>query len=460
MTDQPSTIQPWEALERLVESKDAQAIESFVKALPAGETAHTIARMDDDTQALLLGLLPVEAAADLMEALSDAQAADLIEDLPAERAAAIVDEMASDEQTDLLAELDDEDAQAILDRMSPEEAEDVRRLSLYGPDTAGGIMVTEYLSYPDTATVDDVIKDLRHNAEKYTHYDVQYIYVISGETGKLRGTVRLRELILTAGSAAITSIILAKLHKVGVDATLDNLEDFFDRHAFYAAPVVDEQDRIVGVVRRSHVEEALTERADKTMLRIGGIIGGEELRTMPMGSRVARRLAFLAPNIGLNLIAVSVIAFYEPLLAQVSALMIFLPILSDMSGCAGNQAVAVSMRELALGVVKPFEVGRVFAKEILMGMTTGVVLGLVLGVITWLMRGQAYPYLGIVVGCAMVVNCTVAASVGGTVPLLLKSIKIDPALASGPVLTTITDMCAFFFALTFTKVMLGITGMG
>ena len=155
----------------------------------------------------------------------------------------------------------------------------------------------------------------------------------------------------------------------------------------------------------------------------------------------------------------SVIAFYEPLLAQVSALMIFLPILSDMSGCSGNQAVAVSMRELALGLVKPFEAMRVLAKEAAMGLITGLVLGVALGTIAWLMRGDAYPYLGLVVGAAMTVNCVVAVCVGGVVPLLLKWIKVDPALASGPLLTTITDLCGFFFALTFANVMLHMTEM-
>ena len=457
--DPPKIASPWEQLETLVDEGDGAAVAAYLESLTSSETAYAISRMDEETHSKLLVLLPAEVAADLVEILSDTQAVDLIESVPHDRAAAIVDQMVSDEQADLITELDKEDADAILDRMNPEEAEDVRRLTRYGPDTAGGIMITEYLAYPQNLKVDDILNGLRSQVKKYAGYDVQYLYVVDREGGKLVGIVRLRELILSEGSTPITSVMLTKMHVVQVSADLDELEDFFDRHDFFGAPVVDEAGCLVGVVRRAYVEEALTERADKAMLRVRGIIGGEELRTMPLLPRAAKRLAFLAPNIGLNLVAVSVIAFFEPTLAKVSALMIFLPILSDMSGCSGNQAVAVSMRELALGVVKPFEILRVLSKEASVGVINGVVLGLALGLIAWVMRGDVYPYLGLVVGLAMAVNSLVSVCVGGTIPLVLKSIKVDPALASGPMLTTITDLCGFFFALVFAKVMIEQTGL-
>lgn len=449
-------IQPssWEQLEQLVDAGRPEPVVEFLRSLPLGDTALTISRMQEEKRTRLLEMLPTEEAADLVEALSHTQAADLLEDLSVQRAAEIVDEISSDEQADLLATLHKKDAQAILEQMSPEEAADVRRLATYGPDTAGGIMITEYLSYPQQLTIDDIVQDLRSHTEQYSAYDVQYVYVTEQDTGRLLGTMQLRNLLLSPGSAQLVSVMTPQPHLVEVTDTLDQLRDFFDRNHFFAAPVVDEQGGLVGVVRRAHVEEALTERADKTMLRLGGIVTGEELRTMSLSSRAAKRLVFLVPNIGLNLISVSVIAFYEPVLAQVSALMIFLPILSDMSGCSGNQAVAVSMRELALGLVKPFEVARVLAKEAAVGAVNGLILGLLLGLITWWMRGDAYPYLGWVVGSAMVINCVVSACFGGAVPLLLKSVRIDPALASGPLLTTMTDFCGFFLALTFAKFML------
>jgi magnesium transporter len=171
------------------------------------------------------------------------------------------------------------------------------------------------------------------------------------------------------------------------------------------------------------------------------------MRTMPVWSRAGRRLAFLTPNIVLNLISVSVIAFFQPTLERVVALAIFLPILSDMSGCSGNQAIAVSMRELALGLVKPNEIARTLKKEISVGLLNGLALGALLGTIAWFMRGHEFAAIGLVIGCALAANSIIAVAIGGTVPLILKSFKLDPAMASGPILTTITDLCGFFFAL-------------
>jgi magnesium transporter len=182
-------------------------------------------------------------------------------------------------------------------------------------------------------------------------------------------------------------------------------------------------------------------------LAFGGIIGGEELRSMPTTTRIVRRLMFLCPNILLNLVAASVVALYEPTIAAVTALAIFLPMLSDMSGCAGNQAVAVSIRELALGVLKPRDFWHALRKEVGVGVANGFVLGILIGVIAWLMRGGEWPLIGCVVGGAMCINSIVAVVIGGTVPLLLRRSGVDPALAASPILTTFTDLCGFFLTL-------------
>jgi len=166
---------------------------------------------------------------------------------------------------------------------------------------------------------------------------------------------------------------------------------------------------------------------------------------LPLRTRCARRLSWLSMNIVLNVLAASVIAYYEDTLSSVIALAVFLPIVSDMSGCSGNQAVAVSMRELSLGLVRPREVLRVWGKEVSVGLINGVSLGALLGLVAWLWRGN--PILGIVVGVALALNTIVAVSIGGSVPLILKGLGVDPALASGPILTTVTDICGFFFAL-------------
>jgi magnesium transporter len=173
---------------------------------------------------------------------------------------------------------------------------------------------------------------------------------------------------------------------------------------------------------------------------------------MPLFNRAGRRLSWLSINIVLNIIAASVIALYQDTLTAVITLAVFLPMVSDMSGCSGNQAVAVSMRELALGLVRPGELFWVLAKEARVGMINGMVLGLLLGGVAYFWKGN--PWLGLVVGGALAANTLVSVLLGGMLPLVLKKIKLDPALVSSPLLTTVTDMCGFFFVLSFAAAIL------
>ena len=168
---------------------------------------------------------------------------------------------------------------------------------------------------------------------------------------------------------------------------------------------------------------------------------------MPVWLRSRRRLSWLSVNIVLNVAAASVIAVYQETLQAAIALAIFLPMISDMSGCSGNQAVAVSLRELSLGVLRPNEFLRVWLKEASLGVINGIALGVLIGVVAAVWQGSVA--LGFVVGGALALNTLVAVSIGGTVPLLIRRLGQDPALASGPVLTTVTDVCGFFLALSF-----------
>ncbi len=442
---------PWVELERLVEESDAEHLEAFLEALPPGEPARALSHLDSQDQVRLLTALDPQHAADLVEQIPDAQAAELFEQLEPGTAAAIVDELPSDEQADLIGDLPREEADAILDAMDPDEARDARLLSRYPDDAAGGLMVTEFLAYPQAFTVTDVVDDLRTHADEYREYNVQYAYVTS-QNFRLVGVLQLRDLLLARKRQPISELMRRDPLTVSDLADLDELRDFFDRHPFYGVPVTDEQHAIIGVVRRAAVEEALADRSDSNYLKSQGIVGGEELRSMPLLLRSRRRLSWLSVNILLNVLAASVIAFYQETLAAVIALAVFLPIISDMSGCSGNQAAAVSMRELALGLVRPTEMLYVLGKEVLLGMVNGIALGTLIAAVAWLWKGN--PYLGLVVGGALALNTTIAVSIGGCIPLVLKRMGKDPALASGPILTTVTDMCGFFIVLSFASALL------
>ncbi len=435
-----------EAIIASLKKKDIETLTRQIGALSSKETVHLIGHLGREEQMELLTMLTPEDAAEVMEDIPEAQAVDIIEDLKTADAAAILNEMESDDQADLIMELDEEDASAILAEMDPEEAAHVRKLIEYDPDTAGGLMRTEYFAFNEIQTINEVIDDLRLHADKYRDYLLKYIFVTS-TNGQLKGVLQMQDMLLAKPETRLSEIIVQDVLSVGHHALLDELSDFFDTHNLFGVPVIDEDRSLVGVVVRGDILEAEAERITQEHLESQGIIGGDELRTMPAFFRAKRRLSWLSVNILLNIIAASVIAYHQDVLSSVIALAVFLPIISDMSGCSGNQAVAVSMRELSLGVVNPSEVIRVWWQEISVGLINGLALGVLIGVAAWLWKANIY--LGMVVGGALFVNTMIAVSVGGTVPLMLKGMNVDPALASGPILTTITDMIGFFLALTF-----------
>jgi len=440
-----------ETLSELIAAEDAVELVRFIETLSPPETARGISRLTAEAQLKLFFLLSPEDAADVIEDIPEAQAADLVEDMPSEQAAAIMEELSSDHLVDVLGEMDADVSQAILAKMGTEDAKEARMMLEYAPDCAGGLMISEFLVYKTDNTIQDVLDDLQANRSEYADYHVQYFYVVDREE-KLAGVLRIHDLLFPANETLLTQVMIPQPLSVSDKATLGELEDFFEDHHLFGVPVVDAERRLVGVVLPQDIEEAVNKRKTINFLRLSGIIGGEEFRTMPLFSRSGRRLSWLSMNIVLNIIAASVIAMYQDTLAAVITLAVFLPMVSDMSGCSGNQAAAVSMRELSLGLVRPKELLWVLVKEAKIGIINGLVLGLLLGGVAYLWKGN--PWLGIVVGGALAANTLVSVTLGGMLPLLLKRLKIDPALVSSPLLTTVTDMCGFFFVLSFATAVL------
>lgn len=443
---EPSTNTTKEALLVSLANGDANQAQALLSDITIDDQRRAIDRLNAAERENLMALLSPEQAAYIIEHLAEAQAVDVLEDMPADAAADIVQELPKEVGGDLLREMGAHDASAILAEI--DDSEDQAHLQdrvAYGKDTAGGLMDSDILAFQRSATIGDVVQSLQETAEASDEPDIQYVYVVD-EDEHLVGVLRLRDLVLSRGALPIDEVMLTEPFRVSVNHTLEDLDDIFEARPFLGLPVVDEHDVLRGIVSRDNVQEALAERQTDSFLKSSGIISGEELRSMPLHERCIRRFSWLAPNIVLNLIAASVIAAYEDTLQAVVALAIFLPVVSDMSGCSGNQAVAVSIRELTLGLLKPADYLRVLLKESMLGFFNGFVLGCILGTIVFVMKGNLY--LSLVIGGALALNTIVSVLIGGLVPLLLKRFKVDPALASGPILTTCTDMCGFFLVLS------------
>jgi magnesium transporter len=426
-----------------IEANNGSAIFDLLHPLPHSEALREVLCLSVVQRDVAFEIMPADLAAELVEEAPREMAASLVEHMTTEKGGEVIEELESNVQADLISDMNKEHAENILTELPRKDAADVRRLIEYAHDTAGGLMTADCFTFYQGSTVGNVLSRIASEAEDFERYRGQHPYVLDANK-KPVGVVSLRGL-LTAGKPQQLSSIMVEPLTVTTDATLDVLEDIFDEHPFLGLPVVEMDGKLAGVLSRTEVMEAIAERASSENLHRQGVFG-DELRSMPLGIRSKRRLMWLSANIVLNIIAASVIASYEETLAAVIAIAIFLPMVSDMSGCSGNQAVGVTMRELSLGLVRPIDALRVWAKEASVGVINGIVLGILIGLVTWAWKGN--PWLGLVIGMALALNTILAVSMGGVIPLLLKRLGQDPAVASGPLLTTITDMAGFFLVLS------------
>ena len=442
-TNPPTDADALNEVTQLLEASQLESAETLLGELSDTQRTRILSRIPADLRRQFVVGLDVENAADYLHEMPDVQALNLLGDIEPAKAAEILEELPKKEQADFVGELSRASMDAILSEMETEDATAVRKLVTYDDDEAGGIMAVKFLAVKESATVAEVIEHLRVNVEEFSDFDVQYAYVTDANK-QLKGVLRLRDLLVSRDNIGIASIMIRDPLYVTTHTKLPELHAIFDSHSFIGMPVLNHLNELVGVLRRGDVEESMSDQFLDDYQKAQGLVS-EELRTMPTATRARRRLGWLSINIVLNIAAASVIAFYQETLEQVIALAVFLPIISDMSGCSGNQAVAVSMRELSLGLVQSKEVTRVWLKEISVGLINGLALGLLIAAVAFLWKGN--PWLGLVVGVAMMLNTIIAVSLGGTLPLVMRRFNMDPALASGPILTTVTDMCGFMLVL-------------
>jgi len=433
-----------EQLAKFLTAGQNERVAEQLGALHPGEAAALVRELPRHQRDNALLALPPAQAADILEELPDDMAAAAVMDMEPDAAALIVQEMQTDEEADLLQDVSADQAQAILEHVDREDAAIARRLLSYDEDSAGGLMQAEFIAIPQGMVASDAVRQLRSRAVEYADYPASYLYVVDN-AGRLEGVLSIRSLLLCEADTGIDDIKLSNAVSVQADMPAEELVKVFRRYHFLAVPVISDDGELLGVVTQDDALRVAEEQADEEMLRFTGIAGGDEFRDMPLRRRSGHRLSWLSINILLNVAAASVIALYQETLQAVIALAVFLPIISDMSGCSGNQAVAVSIRELSLDRIRPRNFLWVLGKEISVGLLNGLALGIIIGLVAWFWKGNGW--LGVIVGAALWINTLVAVSIGGLVPLLLRRFRQDPAIASGPILTTLTDACGFFVVL-------------
>ncbi len=438
---------------------DKQIDVEQLSALHPADIADQLQRMSDDDARAAFHQLPAELAGEVLGEFDEAEdAARLLSDLTSSQVSEIVEEMPHDEAADLAAELPAEQRHEVLSQLDPEDSEGITSLMRYPEDTAGGIMSDEYVSLRADQTVAACQQMLRQRAAETEESDYEgptYLFVTDTHD-KLVGVVSLRDLIFRRPERRMEEIMDREVHFVRVDDDQEQIARIFDQYHYMTLPVLEHDNRLVGMVTANQVIDVMREEATEDMQLMVGVAGEETVWT-PWQRSVTRRLPWLYVNTITLFGAAAVVAFFESTIAQLTVLAAFLPVVAGLGGNAGNQTLTVIIRAMALGEVNPGDGVRALRKELILGICNGIAIGTVVGVIAFSWKGNYM--LGTVVAVAMLLNMIAAATFGVLVPYGLKLFKIDPALASSIFVTTITDIAGFFFFLGLAALGIRIFGL-
>jgi magnesium transporter len=427
----------------LIELARAGDLAAFVRRaaeLEPADLADVLAALDQDERVRVVRALPATVSADALAEMPErAHAGETLAALGTDRAAEIVAELEDDDAADLLGELPPDAQERILRGL--EDRADVDRLLRYDEETAGGRMTTHVVTVLEADTAQQALESVRRQAEKVE--DFYQIFVVD-RAQRLVGVVPLKELVINPPDRPVRAFMTDADIYVGPELDQEEVARIMARYNLESLPVVDRSGRLLGRVTFDDVIDVVEAESTEDILRFGGVPASEELEA-GWGAAVRSRLPWLYVNLLTAFLAGGVVYFFQDTVQRTVSLAVWMPIIAGMGGNAGTQALAVTVRRLALGLIARREFMRVVGKELLVGLVNGLANGMVVALVAVVLHEGAR--LGLVVFLAMTGNLLVAGFAGAFIPILLERVGVDPAVASSIFVTTFTDVCGFLFLL-------------
>ncbi len=374
---------------------------------------------------------------DFLSELDESIMLELVEDLTPKFMAAVIREMASDDAADLLDALPADVTNGIRQFMGKEEREEVDELLQYHPETAGGLMSPDFMALDGELTVGEAIRKIQERSEEMEMSF--YLYITHGEEGQLAGVLSLRELLMHPPYRLLKNIHNPKVIAVATDTDQEEVAHIVSQYNILAVPVVDSSYKVIGIVTVDDIIDVIREEATEDFLQMAGAGKDREILLKPTFENALTRAPWLFATWLGGLMAVFIVSFFEQELQKVVSLAAFIPIVMGMGGNIGTQSGTIVVRGIATGRINMNELARVIFKEMRVGIILGGFYGLILGLFAFV-KYPAPAYLGLVVGISVLCSMTWAATVGTFVPLLLKRLDIDTAVATNPFVTTATDI--------------------
>ncbi|HET7658351.1 MAG TPA: magnesium transporter [Bacillales bacterium] len=423
----------YEKLKEAVDRDDITTFRDGLNELHPYDQAQFFFSQDEETRMKMYRYLSPAEMADLFENVEDEEREAFISEMDPSYAADMLGEMYADDAVDVLNELEAEQVASYLTLMEDESSKEIRELLHYEEETAGSIMTTEFVAIREYETVGQAMSILKKEApEAETIY---YVFVVDEEK-RLTGVISLRDLIIADDDTLIKEILNERVVSISVGADQEEAAKIMRDYDFLALPVVDFQNHLLGIITVDDIVDVIDEEASEDYSKFAAM-SDVEVNQNPFAA-AKKRLPWLIILLFLGMVTATLIGHFQSTLNQVAILAAFIPVISGTSGNSGTQALAVVVRGIATGDFDSLSRFKLFIQEMGTGLIIGAACGLTLSLIVYFLKGELY--LGMIVGFSLMCSLFVATLAGAFVPLIMHKLKVDPAVASGPFISTISDL--------------------
>lgn len=428
-------------LNKALEGTDSELL-SLLKEYHSSEIAILFESLNQEEQKRIINLLPSEIASEVISEMDlEYHPEEILINLSPEKRQEIVEELDYDDATDIISLLDEEDQHEILQDIDKEDAHNIRTLLNYEEDTAGGLMNSQLIKVQAAMTkkqaIDEIIAQSEEMEEFYT------VYVVDGND-RLQGIISLKNLLKSKASSYVSDILNEEFIYVKTNIDQETVANLLSQYNLTSIPVVDDEMKLLGRVTFDDIIDVLNEENTEDILKISGVSEDEEL-SGNWKDAVKSRLPWLCLNLFTAFLASSVIRYFDATIDLLLILPAYMTIIAGMGGNAATQALAVTVRRITLNDLTDQQAYKTVLKEFTVGLTNGAIIGVILFLVA--LFYDSNPMLGLVIFIAMAGNLIIAGVAGSAIPLILKKVNIDPAIASSIIITTFTDVFGFLLLL-------------
>jgi magnesium transporter len=424
-----------------LEADDAE-LENVLKEYHASEIAILFEKLQQEEKERIINILPADIASEVLSEMDEEHGpAELLVNLDPEKRTEIVEELDYDDATDILSQLDEEDQQEILEDLDHEDASSIRALMTYAEDTAGGLMNSEIIKVNINLDKKDALDEIIRQSEEMEEF---YTICVVDNDDILKGILSIKTVIKARADARISDLVTTDFVYVKADLDQEEVARLIKQYNLTSVPVVDDHMKLLGRVTVDDIIDVMEEENTEDILKISGVSEDEELSGNWLEA-VKSRLPWLVINLGTAFLAASIIRDFDSTVAKLSIISAYMTIIAGMGGNAATQALAVTVRRISLSDLSDKQAYNTVLKEFLVGLINGAANGLIVFIVAFFYDSN--PLLGLVLFLAMTGNLIIAGLTGASIPLILKRVGIDPAVASSIIITTFTDCIGFLLPL-------------